>query len=58
LKLDFDKLLSMAGRLGENADRYIRSQPAAGMLLRRVQERDLSDQQLRDLISRVNDLDD
>ena len=56
LALDFDRMLSAAGRLGDNADRYVRKEPAAGMLLRRAQESGLDDADLRKLIDQVDKL--
>jgi transcriptional regulator with XRE-family HTH domain len=56
LHLDFDALLSVAGRLGDDADRYLREEPAAGMLLRRAQESKLTNDELRQLIDRVEEI--
>ena len=53
LNLDFDRMLSLAGRLGDEADRYLRREPAAGMLLRRLQESGAKDEELRELIAQV-----
>jgi transcriptional regulator with XRE-family HTH domain len=54
LDLDAETMLAAAGRLGEDADRYLRREPAARMLLRRAQESNLSDNQLRELIAEVD----
>lgn len=56
LDLDYDAMLSAAGRLGDEADRYLRREPAARMLLRRAQETNLGDRELRNLIAQVDKL--
>lgn len=53
LGLDFDRMLALAGRLGDEADRYLKRQPAAGILLRRAQETGMKDDDLRKLIAQV-----
>lgn len=42
LKLDFDDLMARAGRFGEDAVRYMMRTPNAGVLFRRLAERDAS----------------
>ncbi len=54
LELDFDEMLAAAGRLGDEANRYLRREPAARMLLRRAQESNLGDRELRSLIAEVD----
>ncbi len=39
LKLDFDDLMARAGRFGEDAVRYMMRTPAAGVLFRKLAER-------------------
>jgi transcriptional regulator with XRE-family HTH domain len=56
LDLDFDRMLALAGRLGDEADRYLRREPAAGVLLRRAQEGGLNDDDLRKLIQQADRL--
>lgn len=56
LDLDFDRMLALAGRLGDEADRYLRREPAAGVLLRRAQEGGLTDDDLRKLIQQADRL--
>jgi len=53
LDLSFDELMAMAGRLGEAAEQYVRRHPAAGVLLRKISETGLSDQELRRMIEDV-----
>src|SRR5262245_27419970 len=38
LDLDFEELMALAGRFGDQAERYLRRQPAAGALFRRLSE--------------------
>lgn len=54
LELNVEAMLAAAGRLGDEADRYLRREPAARMLLRRAQESNLGDKELRDLIAHVD----
>ena len=56
LDLDFDRMLALAGRLGNDTDRYLKREPAAGILLRRAQESGLKDKDLRALIDRVDEM--
>jgi transcriptional regulator with XRE-family HTH domain len=51
LDLDFDELMAAAGRFGESADRYLRRNPEAGILFRRLSERNVG----RDVIKRLLD---
>jgi transcriptional regulator with XRE-family HTH domain len=50
LDLDADLLLAAAGRVGEGAREYIREQPAAGMLFRRLSDARLDAQGLKKLL--------
>lgn len=56
LDMDVDRALALAGRLGETADRYLRREPAAGLLLRRASESDLGEDELKELIQQVDRL--
>jgi transcriptional regulator with XRE-family HTH domain len=56
LQLDFDDLMALAGRFGEEADRYMKRHPVAGLLFRQITETNLSDQELRKLLKEVQDL--
>lgn len=40
LKLDFDLLMARAGRFGDDALRYMKRNPAAGVLFRRLAEQE------------------
>lgn len=48
--LDFEDLMARAGRFGSAAERYLRRSPAATTLFRRIQERNLNDDELHQLI--------
>jgi transcriptional regulator with XRE-family HTH domain len=50
LGLDADLLLAAAGRVGEGAREYIREQPAAGMLFRRLSDARMDEQGLKKLL--------
>jgi transcriptional regulator with XRE-family HTH domain len=50
LDLDSDTLLAAAGRVGDDAEVYLKTEPSAGVLLRTVSNGGLSDEDLRKLI--------
>lgn len=50
LSLDADPLLAAAGRVGEGAEQYMRSNPTAGVLFRRVSDAGLGEQDLKQLL--------
>jgi transcriptional regulator with XRE-family HTH domain len=50
LSLDADLLLAAAGRVGEEAEQYMRSNPTAGVLFRRVSGAGLGEQDLKQLL--------
>lgn len=56
LDLDFEHLMALAGRFGSDAGRYLRRTPAATTLFRRIQEQNLSDEEIRLLIAGVDEL--
>lgn len=43
LELDFDELMALAGRLGEQTQRYVRRSPEAARLFRRISEQQLDE---------------
>jgi transcriptional regulator with XRE-family HTH domain len=49
LGLDFDELMALSGRMGEETTRYVRQVPAAARLFRRVAERNLDEQAIKRL---------
>ena len=56
LDLDFDHLMALAGRFGEAADRYMKKQPIAGVLFRRISENNLPEEDLRALLKKAEEL--
>jgi transcriptional regulator with XRE-family HTH domain len=56
LKLDIDDLMAMAGRVGEQAERYMKRHPTAGVLFRRISDKGLEEEQLKDLLATVERL--
>ena len=56
LDLDVDVMLAAAGRVGEGAEDYMRSEPTAGVLFRRVAQEQLDESALQELLARVEQL--
>jgi transcriptional regulator with XRE-family HTH domain len=56
LELDVDVMLAAAGRVGKGAGEYMRSNPTAGVLFRRVSEAGLNEQDLRELLTKAEQL--
>lgn len=56
LELDFDELMARGGRFGEDADRYMRRHPTAGVLFRQLSESNLADDDLAKLLKKAEDL--
>jgi transcriptional regulator with XRE-family HTH domain len=56
LELDFDAMQAAAGRLGEEAERFLKREPVAGVLFRRVQEEGFREKELRALLGEVDRL--
>ncbi|WP_322354451.1 helix-turn-helix transcriptional regulator [Dehalococcoides sp.] len=53
LKLNFNELMSLAGRFGEKAEKYVRRQPMAVQLFRRIAEENLDEEKLKRLLDQV-----
>lgn len=49
LDLDFDFLMSLSGRLGEEIENYYKAHPNFGNLMRQIAREDLSDTELENL---------
>lgn len=49
LGLDFGELMALAGRVGEQGERYLKGNLAAWSLFRRISEKNLSEDELRKL---------
>jgi transcriptional regulator with XRE-family HTH domain len=56
LDLALDDLMASAGKIGHEADRYLRRTPQAGILFRRLSESDVSPAAVEELIRQVPDL--
>lgn len=56
LDLDADDLMARAGRFGAEADRYMRKNPAAGVLLRRISDMKLGEGALQKLLDEADRL--
>jgi transcriptional regulator with XRE-family HTH domain len=56
LKLDFDDLMAKAGRFGEDADRYMRKHPTAGVLFRKLSESATPEDDLAKLLRKAEEL--
>jgi transcriptional regulator with XRE-family HTH domain len=54
LELDHDELMARAGRLGEDAVRYMKNTPAAGVLFRRLAGMNASTETLTRLLKEAN----
>jgi transcriptional regulator with XRE-family HTH domain len=51
--LKFDELMALAGRVGNDAERYLRQHPTAGVLFRRISDQHLSEDELKKLVEHV-----
>lgn len=49
LGVDLNQAMAMAGRFGEQAERYLKEQPAAVALFRKISERNLSKEELEEI---------
>lgn len=56
LNLPLEDLVARAGRIGSGTERYLREMPAATTLFRRISEENLTEDELRDLMNRVEEL--
>ena len=54
LNLNFDDLMAMAGRVGDQAERYLKQHPAAGTLFRRISDKRLPEEDLKKLLQQVD----
>ena len=53
LNLKFEDLMALGGRLGDDVERYLRRQPAAGTLFRKLTEANTPENLLREIIEKV-----
>jgi Helix-turn-helix. len=56
LDLAFDDLMGLAGRFGETVERYVKRQPAAGVLFRKISQANLSNDDLKKLTDQTDKL--
>lgn len=56
LKLKFDELMARAGRVGDQAEKYMKRHPSAGVLFRRISERRLPEEDLKRLLTQVEEM--
>jgi len=56
LQLDLDHLMALAGRLGDEAERFLKRHPTAGVLFRKISDRNLSEDELRTLVQETERL--
>lgn len=56
LELDVDDLMASAGKIGDQADQYLRRTPQAGVLFRRLSESDVAPEAVEELIRQVPNL--
>ena len=54
LHLEVDHLMALAGRVGDDAERYLKHHPAAGVLFRRISDRKLPEEDLKKLLQEVD----
>lgn len=56
LGMDIDRALAAAGRVGDGAEQYMKSNPTAGVLFRRVAEAGLDERDLKALLTKAEQL--
>ena len=56
LKLEFDELMALAGRFGNRAERYLKRNPTAGRLFRRISEANLGEEDLKRLLREADEM--
>lgn len=56
LKLDADDLLAKAGRVGDQAERYLKQNPTVGMLFRQISDQQLEEKDLQALLAHAKEL--
>jgi transcriptional regulator with XRE-family HTH domain len=56
LKVSFDDLMARAGRVGDEAERYLKHHPTAGVLFRRISDKRLPEELLKKLLRSVEQM--
>lgn len=55
LSLNYEELMALAGRFGEDAERYLRRHPTAGALFRKLSETNAPEDVLRKMLREAED---
>lgn len=55
LSLNYEELMALAGRFGEDAERYLRRHPTAGALFRKLSETNAPEDMLRKMLREAED---
>jgi transcriptional regulator with XRE-family HTH domain len=55
LSLNYEELMALAGRFGEDAERYLRRHPTAGALFRKLSETNAPEDVLRKMLQEAED---
>jgi len=56
LSLNYEELMSLAGRFGDDAERYLRRNPTAGALFRKLSETNAPENVLRKMLQEAKEL--
>jgi transcriptional regulator with XRE-family HTH domain len=56
LNLNYEELMALAGRFGDDAERYLRRNPTAGALFRKLSETNAPENVLRKMLKEVKKL--
>lgn len=56
LRLDFEELMALGGRFGDDAERYLRRHPTAGALFRKLSESNAPEDVLRRMLQQAEEL--
>jgi transcriptional regulator with XRE-family HTH domain len=56
LNLDFEDLMALGGRFGEDAERYLRRHPTAGALFRKLSETNAPEDVLRKMLKEAEEI--
>ncbi len=57
LSLNYEELMALAGRFGEDAERYLRRHPTAGALFRKLSETNAPEDVLRKMLREAEEFD-
>ncbi|MNC96622.1 hypothetical protein D3C83_140400 [compost metagenome] len=54
--MPFDELMALAGRVGDQAERYLKREPMVGVLFRRISEKRLDAEEIGKLLTSVEQM--